>query len=69
MTVQLVIDGMKCEKCKAKVERVISEMDGVLSCNVDLETKTAAVETTREYDAVEFMNVIEEAGFNLVECL
>lgn len=65
---ELVIEGMKCEKCKAKVEKVIGEMEGVLSCTVDLAAKTATVETSKEHDAVDYMTVVEGAGFTLVEC-
>jgi len=44
-TIHLTVLGMTCKKCVAHVTEAISDIDGVSSVVVDLEKKTATVET------------------------
>ena len=37
------INGMSCSHCQARVEKGLSELDGVTSVRVDLPTGTATV--------------------------
>ncbi|MBE7055970.1 MAG: heavy metal translocating P-type ATPase [Ruminococcaceae bacterium] len=62
----LTINGMMCNHCKATVEKVLSQIDGVSSCEVDLGKKTATVGLTKEVDDNLLMEVIKEAGFEPV---
>ena len=44
----VVIDGMTCEHCKARVESRLNSLDGVLA-KVNLKRKTAVVSMEKEY--------------------
>ncbi len=63
---ELKIEGMMCEHCKANVEKVLNAMDGVESAEVNLAEKKADVVTSREIDKSEFKKVIEDAGYTLL---
>ena len=64
---QLIINGMMCQHCSMTVEKKLKEIDGVESCNVDLDKKTAYVSLSKEVSDETFKNVITDAGYELVE--
>ncbi|HAZ21866.1 MAG TPA: hypothetical protein DCY84_05840, partial [Firmicutes bacterium] len=43
----LIVTGMSCAACSARVERVLNGTDGVISAGVNLATNKATI----EYDA------------------
>ena len=62
------ITGMHCASCSARVERVLSRLDGVESCQVNLTTEKAAL--TLDQDKVNLATLrqtVEKAGFGLQE--
>ena len=62
----VVIEGMTCEHCKNRVERVLSEMDGV-AAKVNLKQKTATVSMEKEVGNRELCEVIRKAGYEVTE--
>ncbi len=64
----LTINGMACNHCKATVEKVLGNIDGVASCEVDLKKKTATVELTKDVDDSIMMDAVKDAGFEPVSC-
>lgn len=66
MKTELKIEGMMCQHCQKHVNDALSKMEGVVSVDVNLETKTATVEAGREISREEFKKVVEEAGYELV---
>jgi len=58
---QYTVTGMSCAACQARVEKAVSKLDGVTSCNVSLLTNTLAVEGTASPEAV--MQAVENAGY------
>ena len=66
MKTELKIEGMMCKHCQKHVNDALSKMEGVRSVEVNLEAKTATVETGREISREEYRKVIEEAGYELV---
>lgn len=58
------IDGMTCASCVARIEKVVSRIDGVDKINVNLATEKASVEYDEDKtDTSKIMSVIEKAGF------
>ena len=55
------ITGMSCAACSARVERAVSELDGVESCSVNLLTNSMTVES-RLTDK-EIIEAVEGAGY------
>ncbi len=65
-TEQYIISGMACAACSASVQRVVSKLSGVESCDVNLITGKMTV-TYNEYETGEpdFIRVVEKAGFGI----
>ena len=62
----VIIEGMTCENCKARVERAINDMDG-LAAKVNLKKKTAMISIEREVSNEEIKVAIEKAGYTVIE--
>ena len=63
---QYIISGMSCAACQASVQRVVSRLDGVEGCDVNLITGKMDV----RYDEAktgeaDFIRVVEKAGFGI----
>ncbi len=65
--VELNIEGMHCNGCSTRLEKVLNEMDGV-SAKVSLEDKKANIEYDEEKVTLEeVIEAIEDAGFSAEE--
>lgn len=62
----IIIEGMTCDHCKNRVERVLNEMEGVAG-KVNLSKKQAIVSMEREVSDEELKAVVEKAGYKVVE--
>ena len=58
---QYIVTGMSCAACSARVEKVVSGVEGVTSCSVSLLTNSMGVEGTASQAAV--IQAVEEAGY------
>ena len=58
---QYTVTGMSCAACQARVEKAVSKVPGVTSCNVSLLTNTLGVEGTAS--ASDIMQAVENAGY------
>lgn len=62
----VTIEGMTCDHCKNRVERVLNEMEGVAGkVNLSKKQAIASMETEVSDDALRA--VIEKAGYKVVE--
>ncbi len=62
------VSGMSCGHCVMHVKNAVSELDGVKSCDVDLNTDTMCVGFDEDKVSFEDMkNAVEEAGYGLHE--
>ena len=57
------ISGMSCGNCAAKVERIISRINGAVSVSVSLEEGTATVKTGEGFHREEMLKALKEAGY------
>lgn len=65
--VELNIEGMHCNGCSTRLEKVLNEMEGV-SAKVSLENKKASVEYDEgKVTLEEVIEAIEDAGFSAEE--
>ena len=55
------ITGMSCAACSARVEKAVSEVDGVTECSVNLLTNSMIVEGTADSAAI--ITAVENAGY------
>jgi len=58
---QYSVSGMSCAACSARVEKVVSGVDGVTSCSVNLLTNSMTVEGTATENAI--IAAVESAGY------
>lgn len=59
---QYKVTGMSCAACSARVEKAVSQVDGVSSCAVSLLTESMGVEGTASVEAV--IAAVEQAGYH-----
>lgn len=60
------IEGMQCNHCKMTVEKVLNSIEGIIKAEVNLENKNAIIETKKEVSNNQITQVIEEAGFQVI---
>jgi len=58
---QYNVTGMSCAACQARVEKTVSGVPGVTSCNVSLLTNSMAVDGTAVPDAI--IKAVQQAGY------
>ena len=58
---QYNVTGMSCAACSARVEKAVSELEGVTSCAVSLLTNSMGVEGTAKPE--EIISAVEKAGY------
>ena len=64
----VIVEGMTCENCKAKVERFVNDLDGVVG-KVNLKKKELVVSMEKPISDVEIKAAIEKAGYEVVQFL
>lgn len=62
---EISIDGMMCDHCKARVEKVLNSIDGIEDVKVSLENKNAIIKTNKEIDNSIIVEAIEDIGFTV----
>lgn len=66
MKKKILIEGMSCGHCSARVEKVLKEQESVKSVVVDLEGKNALVELSKDLSDEAIKEIIDEAGYDVV---
>ncbi|BCL66417.1 hypothetical protein Hhaem_01300 [Haemophilus haemolyticus] len=66
-TITLNIEGMHCGGCVKSVTRVLTELDGVQSADVQLEGKANITFDENKVIVAQLIEVIEDAGFDATE--
>ena len=66
-TMTLNIEGMHCGGCVKSVTRVLTELDGVQSADVQLEGKANITFDENRVNVAQLIEVIEDAGFDATE--
>lgn len=64
MKQHFLIKGMTCNHCRQAAERALSEVSGVQSAGVDLDSQSGWVEGSVEIERLR--EAVEEAGFELL---
>ena len=60
------VDGMHCNHCKMRVEKALKALNGVTSAVVNLEAKTAEIESGSEIDDKVIEAAVDDAGFKVI---
>ena len=65
--IRLAIPGIKCNGCVTAIENALGGETGVIKSEVDLETKTATIESNVSLAVL--VNAVKSAGFEATELL
>ncbi len=61
-----LVKGMTCQHCAAAVTEEISELSGVTSVDVDVDSGRVVVESQSPLDTIAVAAAVTEAGYELV---
>ena len=64
MSKKILVEGMSCGHCSARVEKALNAIDGV-TAKVDLEAKTAFVDVTGNVSDDALKKAVEDAGYEV----
>lgn len=62
----ITIEGMMCDHCKMKVERALSELNGVSKVKVNLRNKTATIYSTKRISNDNIKNAISKLDYKVI---
>lgn len=62
----ITIEEMMCKHCKMKVERALSELNGVSKVKVNLKNKTATIYSTKSISNDDIKNSISKLDYKIV---
>lgn len=63
----MIVDGMMCQNCVRHAKKALESIDGVVSVNVDLDSKTAEIEMKQEIDDKILLDAVKEEGYEPLE--
>lgn len=61
----LTIEGLKCNHCSSRLEKVLNNVEGI-KASVILEEKKAYLELSKEFTNDELSEIVDDAGFEVV---
>lgn len=65
--IDLKIEGMHCDGCAKRLEKVLNNIEGVESAKVNFNDKCASIEYTEEkVNVEELKEAIVDAGFEVI---
>lgn len=67
MTKTMIVEGMSCGHCTARVQKALEAVEGVASVEMSLEEKSAVVALDREVPEEALKEAVTEAGYEVVE--
>ena len=67
MKTKILIEGMSCAHCVNHVTEALKELAGVNSAEVNLDTKTAIIETTSEVKDEDIKFAVDDAGYEVIK--
>ena len=60
----MIVEGMSCGHCSARVEKALNALEGV-KATVDLDSKTATIETTGLVTDDQLKAAVVDAGYEV----
>ena len=61
--ISIGVDGMTCQKCKAKIEAGLNSLDGVAIVDADVEAKSVSIKG-EHLDLKKIENKVTEMGYS-----
>ena len=67
MTKTMIVEGMSCGHCTARVQKALEAVEGVASVEMSLEEKSAVIVMDQEVPEEALKEAVTEAGYEVVE--
>ena len=67
MTKTLIVEGMSCGHCTARVQKALEALDGVSAVEMSLEEKSAVVTLDKDIPDETLKDAVEKADYEVVE--
>lgn len=67
MTKTMIVEGMSCGHCTARVQKALEAVEGVASVEMSLEEKSAVVTLDREVPDEVLKDAVVKADYEVVE--
>lgn len=64
-TIQMTVLGMTCRKCVTHVTEALTDVEGVTGVSVDLESKSATVETDGSVTIADLTEAVVAEGYEV----
>jgi len=65
MKKKILIEGMSCGHCVNHVKEALSELDGVTGVDVDLEAKSAVLESSEDVNDEDIKRAVDDVGYQV----
>ncbi len=62
----ILIEGMTCNHCTKRVERALSELEGVTVESISVDEKNALIALEKDIDEKIIKDTIDEAGYDVI---
>ena len=69
MTTIIKINGMSCGHCSMAVKKALGQIEGVETVEVNLEEKTATINSTTSLDINILKEIIDDEGYEFIGIL
>jgi len=66
MKKKILIEGMSCGHCVKHVKEALSELNGVSNVDVNLDSKTAILESAADITDEDIKSAVDDAGYDVV---
>jgi copper ion binding protein len=66
MKKKILIEGMSCGHCVNHVKEALSELNGVTSVDVNLDSKSAVIEAAADVKDEDIKFAVDDAGYDVV---
>ena len=66
MKKKILIEGMSCGHCVNHVKEALTELNGVTSVEVNLDSKSAVIEAAEDVKDADIKFAVEDAGYDVV---
>lgn len=63
----IAINGMSCNHCVKHVKEALEGLDGVMNVDVNLNSKTAVIETGVNIKDEDIKTAVDDAGYEVVK--
>lgn len=66
MKKKIIVEGMSCGHCVNHVKNALEDLNGVKSADINLEAKTALIDSDVEINNEDIKFAVEDAGYDVI---